>query len=89
VLGFGVDDLKMMNAAIDSCSHALRAEGILVVGWNPDRISDPLELAGIRRAFSTDCVLELPRRARILSFDSHQHVYDFFTHRPPSPRRSP
>jgi len=89
VLGFGVDDLKMMNAAIDSCGLALRTEGILVVGWNPDRISDPLELESIRRAFSADCVLELPRRARIDSFDTHQHVYDFFTHRPPVPQRSP
>jgi hypothetical protein len=78
VFGFGVDDVGAMNAAVAGCALVLRPKGILVIGWNPDRTCDPLELAGIQQNFSPDPEFPLPRRVRIHSFDTHEHVYDMF-----------
>ena len=76
VFGFGLNTPEDMTAALRAVHRVLRPAGRLLLGWNPDRIPDPLALPGRVEAFQPTGIQGLPARARIASFDRHVHVFD-------------
>jgi SAM-dependent methyltransferase len=78
VLGWGLDDPTSGLDAIKSCSYVLRQGGILLLGWNTDRFSDPLHMEAVRSLFEhSDC---LGMRKRVI-FGTSLHVYDLLVKR--------
>jgi len=77
VFGFGVDDVIAQEAAIHACSAVLKPNGLLVLGWNSDRVAaDPTALAAIVRHFEPSRDATLAGR---IAFTRCTHVFDFHT----------
>jgi SAM-dependent methyltransferase len=76
VFGFGVDDVPAQEAAIAACATVLRPGGLLVLGWNADRVADPSTLKEIRRDFRSSGAAGLADR---VAFDASTHIFDFYT----------
>jgi SAM-dependent methyltransferase len=51
VVGFGVDDRPLIEAAFANLARLLRPGGWLVVGWNCDLSADPLTIPAFARHF--------------------------------------
>jgi SAM-dependent methyltransferase len=75
VFGFGVDRLVEQDEAVQACGAVLKPGGLLVLGWNTNRVRDPSRLPGLVRHFrrSSD-----PALASRVSFARSTHVFDFF-----------
>ena len=78
VFGFGVDTPAAQTRAWEAMAAVLKPGGLLLLGWNTDRIDDPLSpnLAG--RWFEPCRFPELESR-RIV--EGCTHVYDFLQRR--------
>ena len=76
VFGFGLDTQEEMMAAARAVRDVMRDGGLLLLGWNPDRVADPLGLPGLGAEFRPTAIANLPARAQIASFDDHVHVFD-------------
>jgi len=75
VLGHGVDQEDEMNRAVKAIAHILRANGILLIGWNSEKKhSDPTALEAVTLYFRHEPVLPLPVRK---TFPDTDHVYDW------------
>ncbi|MFN3836557.1 MAG: class I SAM-dependent methyltransferase [Brevundimonas sp.] len=73
VLGYGVDSPEQQQRALDALAAILRPGGRLLLGWNTDKIDDPVE-AGLTTAhFILAPLGDRPPRVR---FDAVTHVYD-------------
>jgi SAM-dependent methyltransferase len=73
VLGYGVDSAEQQAQALGGMAAILRPGGRLLLGWNTDKIEDPVA-AGLATADFTPVPLgEQPTRVR---FDDVTHVYD-------------
>lgn len=73
VFGWGIDDRDQINRTLVALSKVLSPDGLLVVGWNTDRIDDPALQPEFRR-FRTVDMESFPSR---VTFKGSTHVYDF------------
>ena len=73
VLGYGVDALEQQVKALGAMAAILRPEGRLLLGWNTDKIEDPIT-AGLAAPWFVAAPLggQEPR----VRFDTVTHVYD-------------
>lgn len=75
VLGYGVDSPEQQRKALKALAAILRPGGRLLLGWNTDKIDDPVA-AGLTEAdFKPTPLGDQPTRVR---FDAVTHVYDSF-----------
>lgn len=73
VLGYGVDSPDQQQQALKALAAILRPGGRLLLGWNTDKIADPVA-AGLTEAdFQPAPLGDQPTRVR---FDAVTHVYD-------------
>ncbi len=73
VLGYGVDSPDQQQRALKALAAILRPGGRLLLGWNTDKIADPVA-AGLTDAdFQAAPLGDQPTRVR---FDAVSHVYD-------------
>lgn len=77
VLGDGVDEKNAMNRAITAIARILRADGILLIGWNSAKEGpDPMALGSVSSHFIQECVLPLPITK---SFSDSPVIYNWLT----------
>ena len=81
VFGYGLDIESGQNEAIEGLARVLKADGLLMLGWNTHRTSDPLRLPAIRRFFIRS---QRPGFEQRITFPESTHVYDFFQLREPA-----
>ncbi|MDT7950770.1 MAG: hypothetical protein RQ966_04625 [Acetobacteraceae bacterium] len=86
VFGFGVDGASAQTAALDACASILAEGGLLILGWNTDRVADPSALPALSRWYR-------PAGAKVgladrTTFPDGTHVYDVLE-RLPDPRDRP
>lgn len=72
VLGYGVDSVEQQQRALAAMSAILRPNGRLLLGWNTDKIADPIE-AGLTSLLFMPVEFAGPSRVR---FRDVTHVYD-------------
>ncbi len=72
VFGYGVDDAAQQRRALIAMARILRPGGRLLLGWNTDKIEDPLE-AGLPVPWFGPADFAGPSRVR---FPEVTHVYD-------------
>jgi SAM-dependent methyltransferase len=75
VLGFGVDTPDDQRTALDAMAKVLRPGGLLLLGWNTDRISDPIAEGMTANAYRSATLADLPAR---MTFPTVTHVFDLF-----------
>jgi len=75
VFGYGLNTQYGQNAAIAGLARVLKPDGLLMLGWNTHRVSDPLQLSAIARFFVRSQRAGFEQR---ITFPESTHVYDFF-----------
>lgn len=75
VLGYGVDSPEHQRKALKALAAILRPGGRLLLGWNTDKIDDPVA-AGLTEAHFEPT--PLGDQATRVRFDAVTHVYDSF-----------
>src|SRR5207248_2042567 len=78
VFGYGLNTLQGQNEAVEGLARILKPGGMLVLGWNTDRCSDPCELPAITQFFASS---QRPGFERRIVFPAVTHVYDFLMRR--------
>jgi SAM-dependent methyltransferase len=79
VLGFGVDTRSDQARTLDALAAILRPGGLLLLGWNTDRIADPIA-AGLTAGLYEPAPLDgQPARFAVPGVT---HVYDTLRRRP-------
>ncbi len=78
VLGFGVNTMVDQQRALSAMATLLRPGGRLLLGWNTDRISDPVAAGLTDPYFKRAPFADLPQRA---TFPTVTHVFDLFERR--------
>lgn len=73
VLGHGVDSLEQQTQALAAMASLLRAGGRLLLGWNTERIADPVASGLTQTWFEPASFAGMPSR---VTFDTVTHVYD-------------
>jgi SAM-dependent methyltransferase len=76
ILGYGVDSEPMQKQSIVALSRIIRPGGHLLVGWNTNKIADPVAAGLFEGLFTKAAFAGQPTR---VSFDGFTHVYDSFT----------
>ena len=74
VFGFGVDSDLEMNKSIAAIKRVLRPGGLFLIGWNTDKVTNPLELEEMRRGFRPASEIPFPAHC---AFAAETHVYEF------------
>lgn len=75
VLGWGVDAPEAQARALSELASLLEPGGRLMVGWNHDRMADPLTTGVIPQALEAAGLDDLPPR---LEVEGTTHVYDLW-----------
>jgi hypothetical protein len=75
VFGYGLNTQDGQSEAIVGLARVLKPDGLLMLGWNTHRASDPLRLPAIERFFIRSCRPHFDQR---ITFPQSTHVYDFF-----------
>lgn len=75
ILGFGVDTPADQLKAFESMATVMKPGSWLLVGWNTDRISDPLKFGHANRWFEH---VPLPGITARYVVDGSTHVYDTY-----------
>jgi SAM-dependent methyltransferase len=78
VFGWGLDSLDGQNEAVEGLARILKPGGMLMLGWNTDRSSDPTKLPAIERSFIPSRRTGFDRR---ITVSEVTHVYDFLLRR--------
>jgi SAM-dependent methyltransferase len=78
VFGWGLDTLDGQNEAVAGLARILKPGGMLMLGWNTDRSSDPTKLPAIDQFFIPSRLSGFERR---ITFSEVTHVYDFLLRR--------
>lgn len=78
VLGFGVDAPAMQRQALQALSRILKPGGRLLLGWNIDKIDDPVAASLTEPWFAHAPFAGQPARVAVAGTT---HVYDAFTRR--------
>jgi SAM-dependent methyltransferase len=73
VFGFGIDDRLAQQKALEAMAAILKPGGRLLLGWNTDRVEDPLTLECAARCFEPDDLTGLGARIVV---DEAGYVYD-------------
>lgn len=73
VLGYGVDAPEQQQRALRAMAAILRPDGLLLLGWNTDKIDDPIGGGLATTWFRPASFAGQPERVR---FDTVTHVYD-------------
>lgn len=73
VLGYGVDSPEQQRRALAALAAVLRPGGRLLLGWNTDKIDDPVAAGLSAAAFDPVPLGDRPTR---VGFDTVTHVYD-------------
>lgn len=76
VLGFGVDQPYDQERALAAMAAILKPGGLLLLGWNTDRIADPRNLPTFDHFYEPASLSGAETRMR---FDTVTHVYDVLT----------
>lgn len=76
VLGFGVDQPYDQERALAAMASILNPGGLLLLGWNTDRIADPRDLPTFNSFYQPASLGAAPSR---MVFDTVTHVYDTLT----------
>jgi SAM-dependent methyltransferase len=84
VFGWGVDTESLQNTVLSAVGTVLKGNGLLVLGWNTDRCSDPASLSELRHFKHTDLNGDGHR-----SFEGSTHVFEFFTKHDTAPAPIP
>jgi SAM-dependent methyltransferase len=79
VFGFGIDGPVAQRQALTVMSNLLAPGGWLMIGWNTDRVQDPIELASTVSALRPLPYGGLPQHIPV---EGVTHVYDFFQRLP-------
>ena len=74
VFGFGVDTRESQLAALRAMTAILKPGGRLLLGWNTDRVADPLTIDFVRSAFVAD---DPTGRGARIAVPEASYVYDF------------
>lgn len=82
VFGFGVNDAWGMDQTLERLHRILKPNGILLIGWNTDLVTDPRQLPACRRLFTPGADLPLPESK---TFQNSTHRFQFLTARDSSP----
>jgi SAM-dependent methyltransferase len=75
VFGYGLNTQQGQNEAIEGLARVLEPGGLLMLGWNTHRGSDPVGLPAIERFCVRSQRAGVDRR---ITFPESTHVYDFF-----------
>ena len=75
VLGFGVDADHDQDLTFTALRRVMRPGGVLVLGWNKGRCSDPLTRPTLGAGFRHQELCGMPARK---DFPDSTHVYDLF-----------
>jgi SAM-dependent methyltransferase len=75
VFGYGLNTQSGQNTAIEGLARVLKPGGLLMLGWNTHRTSDPLGLSAIERFYIRS---QRPGFEQRITFPESTHVYDFF-----------
>ena len=78
VFGFGVDTRSAQLAALRAMAKILKPGGRLLLGWNTERVEDPLRLDFVQNAFAGDALTGHGARWAI---PEAGYVYDFLRRR--------
>ena len=78
VFGFGVDTRGSQLAAMRAMGRILKPGGRLLLGWNTERVEDPLRLDYVQSAFGADDPLGKGTR---LAVPEAGYVYEFLRRR--------
>ena len=73
VFGHGVDSLDQQTRALAAMARLLHPGGRLLLGWNTERMADPITSGQIATWYVPAPVAGLPSR---VTFDDVTHVYD-------------
>lgn len=84
VFGYGVDAIEQQRQAFAAMAAVLRPGGRLLLGWNTDKMADPIVAGLTDRWFDRASFAGQDSRVR---FDSVTHVYDVLIHRQDPARR--
>ena len=79
VLGFGVNEPAAQAQALAAMARILKPEGWLLLGWNTDRIEDPLATGLALRQFAPARLADLDQR---IAVHGCTHVFDFLRRLP-------
>ena len=74
VFGFGVDTRPSQLAALQAMWTILKPGGWLLLGWNTDRVEDPLTFDFVQSAFVAEA---LTARGARIAVPEASYVYDF------------
>lgn len=74
VFGWGVNQPEHQETALAALWSVLKPDGILLLGYNNDRVPDPLQLEIMKKRYLHG-IPGLPPRVK---FETESHVYDFF-----------
>ena len=78
VFGWGLDEPGRMERAIRAVHSVLASRGVLLLGWNSDRVTDPEELPALQELFAPAVFAGLPQRR---AFADVTHVYGWYRKR--------
>jgi SAM-dependent methyltransferase len=73
VLGFGVNSPDDQQTALAAMAKILRPGGLLLLGWNTDKIADPVAAGFTAAAYRPATRGDLPQR---MTFPTVTHVFD-------------
>lgn len=82
VLGWGVDTHEDQKRALEAAAAILRPGGLLLIGWNTDRIADPIDAGLTAARYEPAPFGATPSRVVVPKVT---HVYDIFVRRPDRP----
>lgn len=82
VLGFGVDAPELQVRALGAMAGILKPGGRLLLGWNVDKIDDPVAADLTRPWYAHEPFAGQPAR---VAFTETTHVYDAFVRQPDAP----
>jgi SAM-dependent methyltransferase len=74
VFGWGLDTVDGQNEAVAGLARIMKPGGMLMLGWNTDRSSDPTKLPAIEQFFIPS---HCPGLAGRITIPEVTHVYDF------------
>lgn len=78
VFGFGVDTRQSQLAALRAMATILKPGGRLLLGWNTDRVEDPLTFEFVQKAYAAD---DPTSRGARIDVPEAAYVYDFLRRR--------
>jgi len=73
VLGFGVNSAADQQTALAAMARLLRPGGLLLLGWNTDRIADPVVAGFTADGYRSATLGDVPTR---MTFPTVTHVFD-------------